>query len=93
MARIAKSPSRMTDSELNSGRPYRVQFSYGTFGLAVRTAKSGLKYYYAVKRVRGRYYKIYVGKCGDITPEKLHAATVRLKAKYEGFGRDNIGRE
>ena len=92
MARAAQRASSMTHQELNSGESYRVQFSYGTFSVAAKVTQSGV-YYYAVKRVQGKLYKAYVARCGQVTPERLHQVTMRLNWQYEGFGRDNVGRE
>jgi len=64
--------------QINSGEGYRVQFSYGTFSIAPKKLPNGGVYYYAYKRVRGKLHKSYVGKCGDITHELLHQATMKI---------------
>lgn len=67
----------MRPEDMNSGKGYRVCFSYGTFSISPKKLPSGI-YYYVYKRVRGTLYKSYVGKCGDITHKLLHQATMRV---------------
>jgi len=97
MARRAIYFGQLTEQVMNSGQSYRVRFSYGTFSIAPKVARSGT-YYSAVKRHQGRLYKVYVGKCGEVTAQRLHEATMELLHKaYVGSGiwymRDNRGRE
>ena len=75
--------------QINSGESYRVKFSYGTFSIyakkisSSRAANVTQAYYYAHKRKHGKLYKVYIGKCGNITREKLHEATIRLIIRIE----------
>ena len=73
--------SQITSQQMNSGQSYRVSFSYGTFTAAPRVTQSGGIYYYVYKRVRGKLYKAYLAKCGEITKEKLHQATMKVANK------------
>lgn len=66
--------------EMNSGQSYRVKFSYGTFSIAARVTQSGI-YYYALKRANGKLHKVYVGRCGTITHDVLHRATMELSQR------------
>jgi len=92
MAKQAINYGQLTGSELNSGRPLRVSFSYGVFSIATKVTQSGA-YLYVHKRVRGKLHKVYLGKLGDVTKNDLHKATMGLRAKYDlGAGRDNRGR-
>jgi len=88
---------QLTDETINGEQSYRVQFSYGTFSIAPRANKSGC-YHYAVKRHKGQLFKVYVGKAGEITSERIHQSTMELLAKaYQSTGawylQDNRGRE
>lgn len=76
MARKAVYSSLITDEQMNSGEPYRVKFSYGTFSIIPQG-----NYYYAYKRANGKLYKVYIGKVGEITKELLHQAASRLDYK------------
>ena len=92
MAKKANPFEQLTFEQMNHGRSYRVRSSYGTFSISAKHVKNRI-YYHAYKRVGGKIHTTYVGKHGEITREVLHKAIVRLKSKYEGFGRDNIGHE
>lgn len=95
MARRAIYSSELTEATMNSGQSYRVAFSYGAFTISPQKLPNGGCYYYALKRARGRLYKSYVGKRGEVTMTHVHKATMKLSAAiYEdtrGFGRDNAG--
>ena len=80
MAKQAIYYSQLTGDQMNGSRPYRVKFSYGTFSIAVKVAQSGV-YHYAVKRHKGQLFKVYVGKAGRITKERVHQATMELGHK------------
>ena len=72
---------QITEEQMNSGQTYRVQFSYGTFTSACKVTQSGRRYYYIYKRINGKLYKGYLGKCGTITRDKLHQATMKVASK------------
>lgn len=96
MARQATHFGQLTDEQLNGAQPYRVKFSYGTFSIAVKVAQSGT-YHYAIKRHKGHLFKTYIGTAGDITPRRLHEATMELLAKAtaatgQWYMRDNRAR-
>jgi len=82
MAKQLYYAGRMTDEQMNSGASYRIKFSYGTYTISPTNNLSmfGL-YYYAYKRQKGKLFKVYVGKCGEITKDKLHRATMKLNWK------------
>ena len=97
MAKRAIFYGQLTDETLNGRESYRVRFSYGVFGIAVKVTQSGA-YHYAVKRHKGQLFKVYVGTAGTITPDRLHKATMELNHKaYSVTGswhmRENRGRE
>jgi hypothetical protein len=97
VAKRAFFSGQITDDQMNSGESYRVRFSYGIFSIAPKVTQSGT-YYYAVKRHKGRLFKVYVGKCGEVTHDLLHQATmVLLNKAYVATGqwymRDHRGRE
>lgn len=97
MARPAIFSGQITPEQMNSGEGYRVRFSYGTFSIAPKVTQSGT-YYSALKRHRGQLFKVYVGKCGQVTHERLHQATMELLNKaYVATGqwdmRENRGLE
>lgn len=78
--------SLIRPEQMNSGKGYRVHFSYGTFSIAAKVTQSGV-YYYAHKRVDGKLYKTYVGKCGEVTHRLLHQATMKLSNRiYNELG-------
>ena len=72
----------LTDEQMNSGASYRVQFSYGVFSIYAKKVTQQV-YYYAHRRKRGKLYKVYVGKCGSVTKDLLHQATMRLLSRIE----------
>jgi len=97
MARRAIFFGQLTEETLNGSESYRVRFSYGTFSIAVKVAQSSV-YHYALKRHKGQLFKVYVGKAGQITRDRLHQATMELNHKaYSATGdwymRANRGRE
>jgi hypothetical protein len=62
-----------SSEHLNAGSSYRVELDGEVFSLSAR--RSGRQvYYYATKRVRGRLFKTYVAKCGEVTPAKVRDA-------------------
>lgn len=96
MAKRALCGVELTQEAMNTGESYRVKFSYGVFSIAPKVTQSGT-YYSALKRHRGQLYKVYVGKCGEITKELLHQATMILLSKATAtsghwYMRDNRGR-
>jgi hypothetical protein len=96
MAKRALCGVELTTEAMNSGKSYRVKFSYGVFSIAAKVTQSGV-YYSVVKRHKGRLYKVYAGKCGEITHELLHQATMMLQAKVyaasgDWFLQDNRSR-
>lgn len=98
MARRAIYSSELTERTMNSGVSYRVSFAYGAFTLSPQKLPNGAIYYYALKRSKGRLYKVYVGKSGGITKDHVHKATMKLAAAIRhdnnGYpGRDNLGNE
>lgn len=88
MAKPATLLGWLTETQMNSGQPFRVRTSYGTFSIAGKVTHGGT-YHYAYKRVAGKLHKVYVGKVGEIDQDAVHKATMRLSEKYTGFGRDN----
>jgi len=97
MARQAIWYGQLTDEVLNGSTPYRVRLSYGVFSIAPKVTQSGI-YHYSLKRHKGRLYKHYVGKAGEIDAERLHQATMQLLHKiYVASGDydlvDHRGRE
>jgi len=82
MAKRAVFFGQLTDEMLNGTEGYRVSFSYGVFSIAPKVTQSGT-YHYAVKRHKGQLFKVYVGKAGTITPERLHRATMALHDKIQ----------
>lgn len=63
--------------QLNSGSSYRVQHDGETFSITANTVNEQV-YYYVTKRVRGKLHKMYLGKCGEVTPERLRIAIAVL---------------
>ena len=97
MAKRAIFFGQLTDDILNGTEGYRVCFSYGTFSIAPKVTQSG-RYWYAYKRHKGQLFKVYVGKAGEITRERLHQATMELNHKAysvtgDWYMRTNRGRE
>ena len=92
MAKKAIPFEYITFEQMNPGHSYRVRLSFGTFSISAKFIKTHI-YYHAYKRVGGKIHTTYVGKNGEITKEVLYKALVRLKSRYEGFGRDYIGHE
>jgi len=95
MARRAIHGSQLKHEDMNTGQGYRVKFSYGVFSIAPKVTQSGT-YYYATKRHQGRLFKVYVGKCGEVTHDLLHQATMALQNKAISatgrmYPRDNQG--
>ena len=80
MAKQAIYSGQLTSETMNGSESYRVKFSYGTFSIAVKVTQSGV-YHYAVKRHHGQLFKVYVGKAGEITKERVHQATMELGHK------------
>ena len=80
----------LTDEQMNSGESYRVQFSYGTFSIYAKKVTQQI--YYSHRRKRGKLYKTYVGKCGSVTKDMLHQATMRLLSRIEAQGGMVIGK-
>lgn len=80
MAKRAIHFGQLTEETLNGDESYRVKLSYGTFSIATKVTQSGV-YHYAVKRHRGQLFKVYVGKAGEITAERVHQATMELLHK------------
>ena len=72
--------SQITTEQMNSGQSYRIKFSYGTFGAACKVTQSGT-YYYVYKRANGKLHKTYLGKCGEITKDKLRRAAMKVANK------------
>jgi len=96
MAKPALAGPEITETAINSGESYRVKFSYGVFSIAPKVTQGGV-YYYAVKRHQGQLFKVYVGKCGEVTKELLHQATMILLNKATAttgkwYVRDNRAR-
>ena len=77
MAKRSIFGSELTHENMNTGQGYRVRFSYGVFSISPKVTQSGI-YYYALKRHQGRLFKVYVGKCGEITHDLLHRVTMEL---------------
>jgi hypothetical protein len=98
MARQAYYFGQLTDEILNGRKSYRVQFSYGTFSVSAKVTQRGGCYHYAIKRHKGKLFKVYVGTAGEITKERLHQATMELSHKCysetgDWYTRTNRGRE
>lgn len=96
MAKQAIYGSQLTHELMNGGQSYRIKFSCGTFSIAAKATKSGT-YYSAYKRFRGKLYKVYVGKAGDIERHDVQRACVGLLSKIceatgESYARDNRSR-
>lgn len=96
MARRAIYFGQLTEETMNSGLPYRVDLSYGTFTISPQKLPNGGCYYYALKRARGRLYKSYVGKRGQVTADDVHKATMKVSSLIMGdtwgMGRNNRAR-
>lgn len=94
MARKAIYFQDLTERTMNSGASYRVSLSYGAFTISPQKLPNGSCYFYALKRVKGKLYKSYVGKRGEITGRHIHEATMKLAAAIQhdthGYGRDNL---
>lgn len=97
MARRAIYFGQLTDDIMNGWASYRVSLSYGAFTISPQKLPNGAIYFYALKRVKGKLYKAYVGKRGEVTADDVHQATMKLSAAIYGdtwgFGRDNLGYE
>lgn len=95
MARQSIYFGQLTEETMNSGLPYRVSFSYGVFTISPQKLPNGATYYYALKRARGKLYKAYVGKRGEVTADDVHKATMKVSylimGDTWGMGRNNQG--
>lgn len=87
---------QLTERTMNSGASYRVSLSYGAFTISPQKLPNGSCYYYALKRAKGKLYKAYVGKRGEVTSKHIHEATMKLSAEImhdtNSLGRDNLSR-
>lgn len=82
MAREAVWYGQLTPELMNGTASYRVALSYGVFSIAAKVTQGGT-YYYALKRADGTLFKVYVGKAGEITAERIHEATMALHGKLQ----------
>ena len=80
MARRAIYYAQLTNETMNGTQSYRVRFSYGIFSVAVKATRGGA-YHYAIKRHRGRLFKIYIGAAGKIERHHVQSACVGLLHK------------
>jgi len=73
--------SRLTADDMNSGKPYRVEVSFGTFSVSPKKLPNGGCYYSAYKRRKDKLYKVYVGKRGTIDHHTILKACMALAIK------------
>lgn len=87
---------QLRERDMNGFDSYRVNLSYGTFTISPQKLPNGAIYFYALKRARGKLYKAYVGKRGEVTADMVHKATMKVSAAIRhdtgGYGRDNLSR-
>jgi hypothetical protein len=94
MARRAIHFGELTERTMNGWASYRVSLSYGAFTISPQKLPNGSCYFYALKRAKGKLYKSYVGKRGEITRKHVHEATMKVSAAIAhdtgSLGRDNL---
>lgn len=95
MARHAIHFGQLTDRTMNGFSSYRVSMSYGAFTISPQKLPNGAVYFYALKRAKGKLYKAYVGRRGEVTADDVHKATMKVSylimGATSGMGRNNQG--
>lgn len=69
------------DNLLLGQEPFRVSYSYGTFTIQPKITGNAV-YWYTHKRVKGKLYKRYIGKAGNVWSLDLHKSCHALHIQY-----------